>query len=258
MCKEPNSEQSTLFAGDRPASPSAQPESVAERMMIAGSGTRLCALLEPSNPAGSVSKILLASQAWGSPECFLRWRILDTAPPDSETGRPSFLRFRLRPAGWRTIGSECGLWPTPRVGGDGGKAEHSDLSGQVETAIKGLWATPSARDYKDTGDLSKVNRTHQETKKGRMLPRQVQAAMWPTPTTMDHIKPRTGKALDYILRRGKEGANKTTLCKVPEAVHYALNPDGFDALGTDGSAGCPPLNPAFSLWLMGFPSGWLD
>jgi hypothetical protein len=46
----------------------------------------------------------------------------------------------------RNLKRETGQWMTPRIGGDSGKAEHGDLSGQ---ATEQHWMTPTSRDGRD-------------------------------------------------------------------------------------------------------------
>ena len=72
----------------------------------------------------------------------------------------------------------------------------------------------------------------------------LESESWETPNTMDHLNPRTGKALENVLYRGdkeKKSKRKSTgnLRENPELIGKRLN-YGWVAR------------------LMGFPDGWLD
>lgn len=94
-----------------------------------GSGSSASAALQSS--LASRLRVRLAGR--GSTLFRLTWKVSVTP-----LGRPiSALRGSAR----RTSGSGSSSWPTPRVGGDCGKAEHSDLSGTAQLAA---WPTPNA------------------------------------------------------------------------------------------------------------------
>lgn len=61
---------------------------------------------------------------------------------------------------------EMASWPTPRQGGDGGTAEHSDLSGVADLA---LWATPTARDWRSEQASSRFNKKRWNHPRGKPL-----------------------------------------------------------------------------------------
>jgi len=127
------------------------------------------------------------------------------------------------------------LWPTPRTDMTHDysitpKGGHKPSIGKTRghslgTALAArMWPTPTSRDWKDTGDLSKVP-------ENSLLPRVVQRVerMWPTP---------------------QAGANNP-------AAHNAMSGDFKERFCE--RAGIPitgQLNPMWVEWLMGFPLGW--
>ncbi len=130
--------------------------------------------------------------------------------------------------------TESSLWRTPQAAVTEPKSSVLKLEGrtpddpqvgladQVMAAERGLWPTPTARDHKDTGDLSNVP-------ENGLLPRVVQRVereTWPTPTQADGT--------------GGPGSSGR---------------DGGDNLRTAAGG---QLNPTFVEWLMGFPEGWSD
>jgi hypothetical protein len=93
-----------------------------------------------------------------------------------------------------------------------------------------MWGTPTARDWKDTGDMTNVP-------ENGLLGRQVlNRETWPTPNARDGSH---GGASDPEKR--KAGGHSIGL---DDAVHQ----------GPGGGS----LNPTWVEWLMGFPLGWTD
>jgi hypothetical protein len=120
--------------------------------------------------------------------------------------------------------------PTPTAG-DAKSARNSTANrsklpptgihaGDTLTDYVTKWPTPTARDWKDTGDLTGVP-------ENSLLPRvvaRVEREQWATPTA--HPRTHTPRQVDH----GEQLANQA------------------------GGA----LNPTWVEWLMGFPLGWTD
>lgn len=170
------------------------------------------------------SKLRARMAAYGSPEYALTWK---------HWSMPSGLPIcALRASGRRTSGSDCSGWPTPQKGdGDrgGSTARVGSSHAQRLTDYAGLagLATPAARDWKN-GQAS------QDTMERNARPLNEQAVVlagWPTPCSQD----------------GPNGGPNQGTDRLPGAAQ----------LGSPASTGKHgALNPAFSLWLMGFPTAW--
>jgi hypothetical protein len=202
----------------------------------------------------SVSKSLQQSGRLGSTECSLIWKVRATP-----AGR---LFFQLVPS-MRPIGEiDFGLWPTPLSAptseatptslspAKDGNNEAGNSAGLVAIRQHALamWATPSARDWKDTPGMAQTGIDPDGSTRSRVdqLPRQV-AAMWPTPRQQDG---KHGAATDYELNRetGKD------LVHVAAARAHGAAPSGSSARTEKPGA----LAPEFVSWLMGFPPEWME
>ena len=144
-------------------------------------------------------------------------------------------------------------WSTPTAkdharGGLPPRDHDSGIPLTQQVAMSG-WGTPSARDWKDTAGMATeaINPDGSTRNRTDQLPRQAHLAGWASPRSSD------GKRSGY---RSHENA-------VAEAKRKGGNND----LGTASALSCAPmrrrgpspaLNSAFSLWLMGYPSAWLD
>ena len=185
--------QLTLSVGDSPANPSVSPAKGSRKKIHAGSGPKWPELLAYFVPAISSWRTCLGSSvadSWMSSATWPRWGMTQNGS--------LYQRQRV----------------VPRTSANGSS----------------LWGTPTARDWKDTGDLSKVPEKS-------LLPRQVfnREKRWPTPTA------RLGTA------RG------------PQAKRYfdpKRSNDLDDAVAASGVTG--QLNPTWVAWLMGFPIDWLS
>lgn len=155
-------------------------------------------------------------------------------------------------------------WPTANAGDP--KAGASDLSHRRQvslprTAALAGWVTATTRDWKDSPGMS----TEREGGRTRLdqLPRQAQLAGWPTAVANDDNKtPEAHLAMKKRMgERDGTGANRTAITSLQVMAKYTA-PARLTASGellTGSSAGMGSgghLNPAFSLWLMGFPPGW--
>jgi hypothetical protein len=182
----------------------------------------------------------------GSPEYALTWR-----PQDMPSGPPI---CALRAAARRISDSDCSGWPTPT--GEAGKDESAEAwlsrkARQYEIAPgKGIgsgslhviaqaagWATPTKTDAERRGELSLTPKD----------PTLNHMAGWATPASRDYRHPN---ATSYAERGG--GAKGEQL---PNQVNQAVSgllPNGSPV----STAKRGVLNPAFSLWLMGYPAEW--
>ena len=220
-----------------PASRSPSPASKPVRKTKGISGLRSSNSSVPDGPMSLwENRLRLRLESIGSTECILTWKA--SATP---AGRPL---SRLVPSTRPIAEIDYGLWQTPvsddavdRAKGKVNSRGEPKLSGQVVA----LWATPSARDWKDSAGMATTGVNPDGSTRSRLdqLPRQA-AAMWPTPTSL-------AKAKDG----NNEAGNSAGLVAIRAAVLGSV-PDG--SLEPTEKPGA--LNPAFVCWLMGFPPEW--
>lgn len=116
----------------------------------------------------------------------------------------------------------------------------------------GSWPTPAANEF-ELVDVERLEQRREECRQrlqngngfgltlGQLAA--VNAATWVSPASRDY------KDTPGMSTTGPNGRNRVD--QLPRQVH-GLVPDGFPAtMGKRAS-----LNPAFSLWLMGYPSAW--
>jgi hypothetical protein len=212
--------ESTLSAGDTPASPSPTPASSEATKILATSGRRCAALLAKSDPLGSLLKTLLVTSRWGSTRCSLTWK-----PMATPGGR---LLFRLVQKTPPTSDSESGSWLATATA----TANQLAPSMQKHKGCRAMWPTPRnspASIYAETPDTqAKREMVHG---KGRFSNLADAVQMWPTPTSRDHKD--TGDCAN-VPTNGLLGREVG-----PSREHGSLNPQWVE-------------------WLMGFPAGWTD
>ena len=145
-------------------------------------------------------------------------------------------------SGRPTSGSACGSWPTAtrQDAQQSGAAAYSTASGRhsgttLTDAASGLWASPQARDWKDSGP----------TQGNRKSPNLGTQAHWATPRTSDVA---SGRTLDEMGRRvspsGVFGANLHDQVKARAGL---LGPGSHSTSGKSRDFGTHPQGPAAPL-----------
>lgn len=145
------------------------------------------------------------------------------------------------------------FWPTPLVGdatgGRTSKGNARPAEGGLSVTVKALWSTPRASD----GEKGCLNQCFSGG--GQPLPAQAaRVAMWATVTHRDHRYPNSAESQE----RRNGGSSRGQQLPNEVAHLYGPGPTPLGSSGTTAKPGaCPPMNPEFVCWLMGFPAGWL-
>lgn len=144
-------------------------------------------------------------------------------------------------------GQDLSGWPTPAVQNADGGPHPNGRTGHyftLQTAAKMTgWPTPQANEQTETSESKVARGAHA----GLNLPVAAQAAGWPTASSRDHKggykngRTRDGKLVSNVaLDVAAQGVGQTQ----PGTTAETAKQDGYR------------LNPAFSLWLMGYPISW--
>jgi hypothetical protein len=152
--------------------------------------------------------------------------------------------YRLLTPGHPTSASGSGLLPTPTAA-DSDRGSLTYMRGNP--TLKGAaqtWGTPTARDWKDTGDMTNVP-------ENGLLGRQVlNRESWPTPTASEHTgaghSTKGGKNLRTVVSERWRTPGATDSTKAGQTTHLR------------DQVGAGSLNPTWVSKLMGFPADWLD
>ncbi len=179
----------------------------------------------------------------GSPEYALTWKM-----HDMPSGPPI---CALRASGRRTSGKGSSGWPTPMAGTpaqNGNNAAGNNDSSRKTVALVSGWPTPNARENAggEYSDPEKAIARYMDPRRNNDLTEAAHLVTgWPTPTKIDNVQiAGQGAAADHP-KRGTTLGGAASLSPAPTANHDESQPT------KPGS-----LNPAFSLWLMGYPIEW--
>jgi hypothetical protein len=178
---------------------------------------------------------------------------LDTI--DREGLRPSRIATN-RDSGYLTEIVVRVPWPTPVTTdavGAGGRNETAQKDGSKTHAGTSLtdaamaatgWTTPSARDWKDSAGMAQTGTNPDGTERMRLdqLPRQAALTAW------------AGWGTPRVTGNGNHGNPSRATdrrARLEDQVHGTTLSGSPAPTGKRGQ-----LNPAFSLWLMGYPTAW--
>jgi len=224
----------SLHSSSPPASLASQPvppASDSAREMTAGSGRRLSAWLNVSDPAGASLRTLLDSPRWHSPLRSLAWTLKGYGGvPDEPCAKSSedltFWDMTSRETGMASLGFRlCRL----------SQSELStDAIGCGSSPDAEMWLTPSANEDAAGTIHGKMQRMLTHECKGH-------AELWTTATVDDahNVSRSSGEFKSLVRDANCQTGQPPTSNAEPTASRGQLNPD-------------------FVCWLMGYPAGWLN
>ena len=199
------------------------------------------------------SRLRQRMEGYGSPEYVLTWKRWDML-----SGEPI---CALRASGRRTSGKDFGGWPTTRrTDGEKGTRTNEgayrermrrkngyDLPSAVDLAG---WQTPKAHD----GEFSTPRTSGRPIEKSTHLQTQAIAVIagWPTASSRDW-KDTPGMSETGT---NPDGTIRKRLDQLPRVVALTGSNLSGGPAGMEKSDVSLRLNPAFSLWLMGYPLSW--
>ena len=224
------------------------PASARAAQMTAGSGRRLSAWLNASDPAGACLKTLLDSPRWHSPLRSLAWTLkgyggVPDAPCAKSSEDLTFWDMTSRETGMASLGFRlCRLSVSAVSTGETGCGSSQGAE---------MWPTSTTRDWKGSYTQEAMIRKDGKTRDD-LLPTVAEmhngtqperpAELWASPRS----NASTGAG-----EHGDGGPNIQT-----QAARFQTGAEPSSNAEPTASRG--QLNPDFVCWLMGYPAGWLN
>lgn len=224
------------------------PASARAAQMTAGSGRRLSAWLNASDPGGACLKTLLDSPRWHSPLRSLAWTLkgyggVPDAPCAKSSEDLTFWDMTSRETGMASLGFRlCRLSVSAVSTGETGCGSSQGAE---------MWPTSTTRDWKGSYTQEAMIRKDGKTRDD-LLPTVAEmhngtqperpAELWASPRS----NASTGAG-----EHGDGGPNIQT-----QAARFQTGAGPSSNAEPTASRG--QLNPDFVCWLMGYPAGWLN
>lgn len=250
---EPNGQMLIFSQPEFLASLHPAPASREARLMTGGSGRKLCASLDKSDPLGAFSRILLESETWASPEFLLEWKHTTT-----KCGSSVFqLAPSAPPTGECATGSSESVWPTVVANDDNKSPEahlrmKANMPGGPRTQItslqvlaKATWPTPGGKTTKNWKDPKQLKEGGLQT----CLPDALylaQKAAWTTPQSHDIHKGQAKRTARSSATGGCKNLNDECAASGPITYGCLARTESFVVRLVTLSA-----------WLMGYTAAYL-